>query len=73
MHTAASLAIASGAAVKVVQTMLGHASATMTRDLYGHVYADCLDEVADAMDAARRASHADYAQDRADFCGLTIS
>jgi integrase len=52
-HTAASLAIASGADVKVVQTMLGHASATMTLDLYGHLYADRLDDVADKMDAAR--------------------
>ncbi len=52
-HTAASLAIASGGNVKVVQTMLGHQSATMTLDLYGHLLADQLDEVADAMDAAR--------------------
>ncbi|HWU23553.1 MAG TPA: site-specific integrase, partial [Nocardioides sp.] len=35
-HTAASLAIASGADVKVVQQMLGHSSATMTLDTYGH-------------------------------------
>jgi integrase len=61
-HTAASLAIAAGANVKVVQTMLGHKSATMTLDLYGHLFADQLDEVADAMDAARTS-----AQDRADF------
>lgn len=33
--------------------MLGHQSATMTLDLYGHLLADQLDEVADAMDAAR--------------------
>jgi integrase len=52
-HTPASLAIASGANVKVVQTMLGHQSATMTLDLYGHLLNDQLDEVADAMDAAR--------------------
>ncbi|MHA3701477.1 tyrosine-type recombinase/integrase [Jatrophihabitans sp. YIM 134969] len=52
-HTAASLAIASGANVKVVQQMLGHKTATMTLDLYGHLFADQLDEVADAMDAAR--------------------
>jgi Ca2+/H+ antiporter len=57
-HTAASLAIASGANVKVVQTMLGHQSATMTLDLYGHLLADPLDEVADAMDAARAAGAA---------------
>ncbi|WP_239524210.1 hypothetical protein [Geodermatophilus normandii] len=47
------MAIASGANVEVVQTMLGHQSATMTLDLYGHLLADQLDEVADAMDAAR--------------------
>ena len=54
-HTAASLAIASGADVKVVQRMLGHASATMTLDTYGHLFEDRLDEVASAMDAARSA------------------
>ena len=54
-HTAASLAITSGADVKVVQQMLGHASATMTLDLYGHLYGDRLDEVADRMDALRTA------------------
>ncbi|GAA2184679.1 site-specific integrase [Brooklawnia cerclae] len=52
-HSAASLAIASGADVKVVQTMLGHKSATMTLDLYGHLFGDRLDVVADAMDVAR--------------------
>ena len=52
-HTAASLAIAAGANVKVVQSMLGHKTATMTLDLYGHLFADQLDEVADALDAAR--------------------
>lgn len=52
-HTAASLAIAAGADVKVVQHMLGHASATMTLDLYGHLFDDRLDEVAQAMNVAR--------------------
>ncbi|GLU47124.1 tyrosine-type recombinase/integrase [Nocardiopsis ansamitocini] len=52
-HTAASLAIAAGADVKVVQAMLGHATATMTLDRYGHLFPDRLDEVADAMDIAR--------------------
>jgi integrase len=55
-HTAASLAIASGADVKVVQQMLGHKSATMTLDLYGHLFPDRLDVVADALDAARTAA-----------------
>lgn len=53
-HTAASLAIAAGANIKVVQQMLGHKSATMTLDLYGHLFPDQLDEVADRMDAAAR-------------------
>jgi integrase len=61
-HTAASLAIAAGANVKVVQTMLGHKSATMTLDLYGHLFADQLDHLADAMDAARTASVRDHAR-----------
>jgi integrase len=58
-HTAASLAIASGADVKVVQQMLGHKSATMTLDQYGHLFGDRLDVVADAMDAARSSALAD--------------
>jgi hypothetical protein len=33
--------------------MLGHKSATMMLDLYGHLFGDRLDLVADAMDAAR--------------------
>ena len=57
-HTAASLAIASGADVKVVQQMLGHISATMTLDTYGHLFEDRLDEVGSAMDAARAAAQA---------------
>ena len=54
-HTAASSAIASGADVKVVQQMLGHSSATMTLDTFGHLFDDRLDEVGDAMDRARTA------------------
>ncbi|GAA5156388.1 MULTISPECIES: tyrosine-type recombinase/integrase [Amycolatopsis] len=54
-HTAASLAIASGADVKIVQQMLGHKTATMTLDLYGHLFPDRLDEIADRMDRAASA------------------
>lgn len=52
-HTAASLAIAAGANVKDVQNMLGHKSAAMTLDLYGHLLDDAPDAVADRMSAAR--------------------
>lgn len=50
-HTAASLAISAGANVKAVQRMLGHASAVMTLDLYGHLFEDDLDDVAARMPA----------------------
>jgi integrase len=52
-HTAASLAISSGANVKALQRMLGHASAAMTLDTYADLFDDDLDAVADLMDAAR--------------------
>jgi integrase len=50
-HTAASLAIQSGANVKVVQQMLGHASAAMTLDVYAGLFGDDLDDVADRLDS----------------------
>lgn len=52
-HTAASLAVSSGADVKIVQRMLGHASAAMTLDVYADLFEDRLDEVADALSEAR--------------------
>ena len=53
-HTCASLAISAGANVKAVQTLLGHASAVMTLDLYGHLLSDDLTKVATALDRAAR-------------------
>ena len=55
-HTAASLAIKSGANVKAVQRMLGHATAAMTLDRYADLFDDDLDEVADRLDALRASS-----------------
>lgn len=51
-HTCASLAISAGANVKVVQRLLGHKTAVLTLDRYGHLMPDDLDAVADAFDAA---------------------
>ncbi|OMC14981.1 integrase [Mycobacterium sp. SP-6446] len=51
-HTCASLAISSGANVKVVQRLLGHKTAVLTLDRYGHLFPDDLDAVASAFDAA---------------------
>lgn len=55
-HTAASLAVSSGANVKAVQRMLGHASAAMTPDVYADLFDDDLEAVAKAMSAARKAA-----------------
>jgi integrase len=42
-HTAASLFIQAGTPPKVLQMIMGHASITMTLDLYGHLYPDEMD------------------------------
>lgn len=52
-HTAASLAISSGANVKAVQRMLGHASAAMTLDTYADLFDDDLAAVATSLELAR--------------------
>jgi integrase len=51
-HTCASLAISAGANVKVAQRLLGHKTAVLTLDRYGHLFPDDLDAVATAFDAA---------------------
>lgn len=52
-HTAASIAIASGASVKVVQNMLGHASAAMTLDVYAALWEEDVTKTAERIDAMR--------------------
>ena len=56
-HTAASLAVSSGANVKAVQRMLGHKSAAMTLDTYADLFEDDLDAVAERIDERARAAH----------------
>ena len=48
-HTAASLAISAGANPKVVQRMLGHASAAMTLDVYADLFDSDLDSVTETV------------------------
>ena len=48
-HTCASLLIAQGASVKAVQAQLGHASATVTLDRYGHLFPDELQQLVDRL------------------------
>jgi integrase len=62
-HTAASLLIREGASIKAVQKQLGHATASITLDTYGHLFPDELDQLAERLEdvrgralAARRAA-----------------
>jgi integrase len=49
-HTAASLLIREGASVKAVQKQLGHATASITLDTYGHLFPDELDALATRLE-----------------------
>jgi integrase len=49
-HTAASLAVSAGAHVKAVQRILGHASASVTLDVYADLFDEDLDTVATSLD-----------------------
>lgn len=51
-HTCATLAIAAGADILVLQRMLGHASAAMTLDRYGHLMPGQADSVAQRLSQA---------------------
>jgi integrase len=51
-HSCASLAISAGANVKVLQGLMGHKTATLTLDRYGHLFPDDLGHIADAFDTA---------------------
>jgi integrase len=51
-HTAASLLIRQGASVKAVQKTLGHKSAVVTLDRYGHLWPDELEDLAERLDWA---------------------
>lgn len=52
-HTYASIAIACGADVKTLQKQLGHATASITLDVYAGLWPERLNEVADAVDQMR--------------------
>ena len=52
-HTAASLMIRQGASVKAVPRQLGHATASITLDTYGHLFPDELDALAGRLEDAR--------------------
>lgn len=49
-HTAASLAVSAGANVKALQRMLGHASASMSLDVYADLFDSDLEDVSTRLD-----------------------
>jgi integrase len=51
-HTTASLAVSAGANVKALQRLLGHASASMTLDVYSALFDSDLDAVAERLSKA---------------------
>jgi integrase len=55
-HTAASLAIASGADALTVANMLGHADAGLTLKIYSHLFDSKLDDITARMGLARAAT-----------------
>src|SRR6266536_2036055 len=61
-HTAASLAISTGANILAVSKMLGHADASITLKVYGHLYPSDADALADRLDDVRAAA-----------CGPTVA
>lgn len=52
-HTCATLLISHGAPIKAVQAQLGHQSAELTLDRYGHLYPDQMDVLAARLEDAR--------------------
>ena len=54
-HTCAALLVAQGAHPKAIQAHLGHSSIQVTLDLYGHLFPDEMDRLAERLDAANAA------------------
>ena len=65
-HTAPSLMIAAGINAKALSVYMGHASATITFDLYGHLMPGYMDEAAGMLDAYLTRTAGEPAEPRAD-------
>jgi integrase len=61
-HTAVALAIAQGAHVKAIQLRMGHSSAQVTLDRYGHLFPELDVLIADGLDDVFRAAQASQTQ-----------
>jgi integrase len=55
-HTCTSLLIAHGASVKAVQAQVGHATASITLDTYGHLFPSEMEALADRLEQTRMAA-----------------
>ena len=51
-HTYASMLIAQGENIKYIQNQLGHASPTITLNIYAHLMKDCNPEAASRLEKA---------------------
>ena len=72
-HTCASLLIAQGASVKAVQAQLGHATASITLDTYGHLFPSELEALADRLEQTRMAALAKRARTQRGPTGSPLS
>jgi integrase len=70
--TAASLAVSVGANVKVIQRMLGHASAAMTLDVYASLFTDDLDDVAFRLNEAAEHARTARVKRHAEVVALSV-
>ena len=52
-HSYAAIAIKAGADVKILQRQMGHTSASLTLDVYGFLFPERLEQVANAIDNER--------------------
>jgi integrase len=57
-HTCASLLIARGATVKAVQAQMGHATASITLDIYGHLFPSEMEALAGRLEGIRDVARA---------------
>ena len=61
-HTCASLLIAQGTSIRAVQAQLGHATASITLDTYGHLFPSEMEALVDRLEMVRDAALAKRAR-----------
>jgi site-specific recombinase XerD len=64
--------IADGANPKQVQRHLGHSSITVTFDVYGHLFPDDMERLAEGLDVRLRKALADFSRTSADSAVVAL-